>query len=486
MRRFGLILGATLLSGALFAIATPPGDVQALGWICFVPLLAALAGARLIAAILAPMGALMFGAWLTTTGWLYSWPVLEGEAAWHYSGFLLFALALTPAFLAAACQTKPSGWIVFALAAAFTACESLLLLYLPGHIALSQYRSPAMLFVASLGGIWLVSLLVWWVQLRMAFWLAEKSWPKRPALAALALPVTVAAVWEHREPGAPNAALIPDPLRMRVGIIQSIDADFDKLSKWTHEAKAQGAKLVVWPELSAAGIAAGGRTQRLLELSATLGDTGFVTTFPNQSNPKPFNTAAVFEAGRESPHYYKRKPFAAEAKDHQAGTEAVAVEAAGTRVGLNICFDSCYPALIRESAVKGRATIVALPCMGPESPYGVIQSIHGAFTPFRSAESGVPIARGETSAFAMVTDAAGRIVAQAPPGFEGLLLGDVQPVRRWTLAAQIGDAVMIASWTISIGTLLAAMVGKATRKPTAGSQSVPETHRDGSGENARP
>ena len=463
MRRFGLILGATLLSGALFAIATPPGDIQALGWVCFVPLLASLAGARLIAAILAPMGALMFGAWLTTTGWLYSWPVLEGEAAWHYSGFLLFALALTPAFLAAACQTKPSGWTVFALAAAFTACESLLLLYLPGHIALSQYRSPAMLFVASLGGIWLVSLLVWWVQLRMAFWLAEKTWPSRPALAALALPVTVAAVWEHRDPGGPNTPVPPEPQGLRVGIIQSIDSDFEDLSKWTQEAKALGAKLVVWPELSAAGIAAGGRTERLLELSVSLGDTGFVTTFPNQSDPKPYNTAAVFEAGRESPHYYKRKPFAAEAKDHQAGTRAVAVEAAGARVGLNVCFDSCYPNISREPPHHERADVVALPCMGPESPYGVIQSIHGAFTPFRSAEAGVPIVRGETSAFAMVTDSSGRVVAQAPPGFQGLVMADIEAKRRWTLASQLGDGVLWMCWAIALGTLGKASAAKISR-----------------------
>lgn len=466
MRRFGLIVGAALLSGALFAAATPPGDVQALGWVCFVPLLASLIGARLIAAILAPLGALMFGAWLTTTGWLYSWPNLEGEAAWHYSGFMLFALALAPAFLAVACQKKPGGVTVLALAAGFTACESLLLLYLPGHIALSQYRSPIMLFVASLGGIWLVSLLVWWVQLRLAFWLAERKGPAPSWRLGLGLILATVALWEHPEPAAPGEALAADPSGMRVGIIQSIDADFDELSHWSREAAGHRADLVVWPELSAAGIAAGGRTERLLELSRELGDTGFVTTFPDRSEPKPFNTAAVFEAGRESPRYFKRKPFAAEARDHQAGRDPVAVDfdSAQTRVGLNICFDSCYPSLIRETVKKVRAAIVALPCMGPESPYGVIQSIHGAFTPFRSAETGVPIVRGETSAFAMVTDSRGRIVLQAPPGYKGLAMIDVEAQPRWTLAGVLGDSVLYGSWAFALGTLLGATLRRPARR----------------------
>lgn len=449
-----------MVSGALFALAMPPGDVQALGWVCFVPLMASLVGARLIAAILAPLAALMFAAWLTTTGWFYAWPELEGEAAWHYSGFLLLAMALAPAFLALACQSRPSAGTILALAGWFTACESLMMLYLPGHIALAQYRSPAMLFVASLGGIWLVSAVVWWVQIRLSFWLATKEWPSVRARWAVGVALVLIAIWEHPEPIGPGADLSASPDGMRVAVIQSIDADFDELSEWSREAKAKGARMVVWPELSAAGIAAGGRTEKLIELSQELDGTSFVTTFPDRSEPKPYNTAAVFESGRESKRYFKRKPFAAEAKDHQAGSNAVAVDAAGTTVGLNVCFDSCYPSIIRESVRDERAEIVALPCMGPESPYGVIQSIHGAFTPFRSAESGVPIARGETSAFAMVTDASGRIVAQSPPGHQGLLLADVRAERKWTLAMWLGDSTLYACWTLALGTLARSLLSR--------------------------
>ena len=64
---------------------------------------------------------------------------------------------------------------------------------------------------------------------------------------------------KHPEPAGPGdlSNEKADGL-LRIGVVQSVDADFEKLSEWTREAGRAGADLVVWPELSAAGIAAGG------------------------------------------------------------------------------------------------------------------------------------------------------------------------------------------------------------------------------------
>src|SRR5207244_4235868 len=135
--------------------------------------------------------------------------------------------------------------------------------------------------------------------------------------------------------------------------------------------------------------------------------------------------AALFSRTGESRRYFKRKPFGGETQMHVAGSQAIAVPLDGRLIGLNICFDSCFPSVMRDTARLG-ARVIVLPSMGPETPYGWIQAIHGAYTPFRSAELGIPIGRAEVTAFAMITDSSGRIVAQAPPGYRGPLVATVE------------------------------------------------------------
>jgi len=452
MRQFAVIAAASLLTGALFALAMPPGDVQILGWVCFVPLFLALRNSRFIAVCLAPIGAMLFGAYLTTIGVFYSWPKGEGEDAWHYAGFLIFGFVLIPGFVAASKQSKASGWKLALVAATFLFGEWLLLAYLPGHIALAQYRSPAMLKVASWGGIWAVSFLVWWAQLSIAYRLPE--WFKAPSKRGWAVTflgiVAAVGMWEHPEPAGPMAPPGVLARGVRVAAIQYLEADFGHLSKWTREASQAGAKLVVWPELSAAGVGAGGRTGPLIELSRAV-PASFITTFPDSAEPMPHNAASAFWQGKESKRYFKQKPFGGESGQHQAGSEGLAVETNGLRVGMQVCFDSCYPSVFASSADTD-VQLVSLPCMGPESPYGMVQAIHGAFTPFRSAEQGIAVVRAETSAFAMVTDAEGRIIAQAPPGFQGVLYADLElkrlPVPRIVDLSQDVGMLTAPIWAI--------------------------------------
>ncbi len=442
MRQLAAVSLAVPLSGALFALAMPPGDVQALGWVCFIPLFLALKGARFLIVCLAPIGAMLFGAYLTTTGVFYAWPRLEGEDAWHYAGYLIFGLVTLPGFVVAS-RPEPGGAGRLALVAAtFLFGEGLLLAYLPGHLALTQYRSPAMLGLASNASVWGVSFLLWWVQLLLAFrvweWMQKSGAPHKALLAISLAGLAAIAVREHPEPFGPMTSVGPPaPKTMRLAVFQSLDADFRKLSEWTRQAGQNGSHLVVWPELSAAGAAAGGRTDTLEKLSLEVENAAFVTTFPDDAEPMPHNAASVFWQGKESERYFKRKPFGGESSQHQPGHGSRVVSANGLYVGLLVCFDSCFPDVVGAFGKESVIHLVALPCMGPESPYGMVQAVHGAFTPFRSAEQGLPIARSETSAFAMVTDAKGRIVAQAPPGFQGVLYADLPRRRTYPLASML-------------------------------------------------
>jgi hypothetical protein len=122
---------------------------------------------------------------------------------------------------------------------------------------------------------------------------------------------------------------------------------------------------------------------------------------------------------------------------------------------------------MRELARLPGVGLVVLPCGGPETPYGVIEALHGAFTPFRSAEMGVPIVRSDVSGFSQVTDACGRIVAEAPAGMQGVLRGTITPENRPTVYRTLGDWFL---WACGVGVLCAAWAqarkeGRSAKRP---------------------
>lgn len=106
-------------------------------------------------------------------------------------------------------------------------------------------------------------------------------------------------------------------------------------------------------------------------------------------------------------------------------------------IGLNVCFDSCFPSIIRETAQLG-TSIVALPTIDPPSTHNFIAAIHAAYTPFRAAESGVAIVRADGYAHSMVCDSRGMITGELGPG-DGILIADTAVGPRWTVSKLLGD-----------------------------------------------
>lgn len=106
-------------------------------------------------------------------------------------------------------------------------------------------------------------------------------------------------------------------------------------------------------------------------------------------------------------------------------------------IGLNICFDSCFPHVIRETARLG-PSVVALPTIDPPSKKGFIAAIHAAYTPFRAAENGVAIVRADGYAHSMIIDSRGKIVAETGEGDQTLVAAaHVGP--HWTVSKLLGD-----------------------------------------------
>ncbi|MCH7945212.1 MAG: hypothetical protein IIC73_04250, partial [Armatimonadetes bacterium] len=321
---------------------------------------------------------------------------------------------------------KWTPWLIAAWAVVF---EAGLLLYLPAHLGLTQYRQLPAMKLASLGGVWVVSYFVWVINLLLVHGIREKkNWVLGGCGAMLGVYLGLSAIIGNPRSGP-----------LTVAIVQTQSVDIDELAAYNREATESGAEIVVWPELSGLVAAAGGQTSELVELAAQPDQAAFVTSFEDGATPLPHNVAAVFSRDGESARYSKRKPFGAERNIHAAGKLPGKATVGGVTYGLNICFDSCFPAVMLDTAELEGVEVILLPTLDPVAPYGFVQAIHAAFTPFRAAELGIPIIRADTTAYSMVVDARGVIVAEAGSGTEEVMVAEVTPESRNTLYRRWGD-----------------------------------------------
>ncbi|MBX7132331.1 MAG: carbon-nitrogen hydrolase family protein [Fimbriimonadaceae bacterium] len=429
----GLWLGGIALSAALLVLALPPSGFGFLGWICWVPAMVGCHRRGVAIGFVTGIGVCLIAAALAATGLPYAERRDEGDPGWIYVGFAIFGLVAGFLLAVIASAKGPINWqrgLVWAAWAVLA--EAALLIYLPAHLALTQWNNGFALIVASLGGIWMVSFLVWAVNIFLAEVLTERRYG---LAAAVALPFLVF---------QPLSTLIPPETGpLPIAMIQTEAADEQALSALNRKAGELGAELAVWPELSGMGLAPGGKTDALVKLATQPGQPPFVTSYPDASRPKPFNTASVFSVTGESGRYRKRKPFAAEQAIHQAGDQAVAVEALGARAGLNICFDTCFPNVMRDTARLPDVNLILLTTLDPPTPHGVIQAIHASYTPFRSAELGVPIIRAEATAWSMATDHRGLVIARLGLEKDSILIAKVSPQSRKPVALYVGDGFLL-------------------------------------------
>jgi hypothetical protein len=186
-----------------------------------------------------------------------------------------------------------------------------------------------------------------------------------------------------------------------------------------------------------------GDTSKLEHLASSKLTPPFVTSYRDGHSPMPHNTATLFSVGRKSEPYFKRKLFGSESGMHSPGTKAVATPFLGTKVGLNICFDSCYPSIIRDT-VRAGAEIIALPTIDPDSPFGFFAANHAAFTPIRAAEEGVSIVRADGYAFSTIADPDGQVLAQLPEIAEAEAHAAVPLKGHWTVYRWAGDWFLYA------------------------------------------
>ena len=181
----------------------------------------------------------------------------------------------------------------------------------------------------------------------------------------------------------------------------------------------------------------GDRPSKLSAFIKESNSGAIVTSYLKNETPAQ-NQAALVEADQISSVYAKRKLFGGEVNMVTPGNKAVAVPFSGTQVGLNICFDSCFPSIMGQTASLPGVGLIALPTIDPPSTHHFVAKMHSAFTPFRAAELGLPIIRADGYAYSQIVDSIGTIIAEAEPGVTSLV-ADITPGRRWTLYSLIGN-----------------------------------------------
>jgi apolipoprotein N-acyltransferase len=276
-------------------------------------------------------------------------------------------------------------------------------------------------------GVWGLSFLVWATNAALALAAMERR-PNTPlkALAGGLLALHLLGWLQH--------ALIREGETLRVAVVQW-EGDYAPLIA---QAKAQGAQLVVLPEVCCVPEEAVRWAQQMqvwLIFGAFHGGNAAILAAPDGTLSEP---------------YLKMYPFGGENPSWQLGDPVRAFSSPFGTLGAVICYDTMFTAPCRRQALNG-ARLIAVPTFDPYAPGYLLHHLHGAMTTLRAAEHHVPLARAEDHAASMIVDAWGRVRAYAPLEAQ-LAIADV-PLGsgRGTLASRIGDGYVLLCLLLTVG-----------------------------------
>jgi apolipoprotein N-acyltransferase len=431
--RVALLQALAIVSGVLFAFSLPPHDIEGLAWFAFVPLLIAvnLPGLR-------PERSL----YVIGTGLITGMSCAIIQAGWNSgkSGTLQFAylpyiwislvIGVVAAFGSEFRKRFPAGgvgWIALVACAGVTVEWVTTFSPLPVGIALSQYRSLPVIQVADITGIWGVTFLLWMTNASLVtYFLSGRERGRQAAFVPTIIlggcllygvarlkdtfstnrMVTVAAIQDFS--GADSGGFAA----------QADSTPTPEKETLIRDAAAKGARLIVGTEMAwgaafrpndpSDGVSALARETRSLLV------IGFEQDGGRDSGGKNYNSAAlVGPDGSTLGIHHKKRLFLGERQSMRPGIAAHAYVSPIGKIGLLICFDSCYTDSTREAVADG-ARIIAMPNYDPPTPNSVLHSLHAALMPFRAVENRVAFIRADPNGRSQIIAPTGRIVAETP------------------------------------------------------------------------
>ncbi|MBV9470189.1 MAG: hypothetical protein JO316_19130 [Abitibacteriaceae bacterium] len=411
----------TLTSGILLALCLPPYNVEWVGWFAVAPVLIAAQGRRLFEAMgLGMVASAICG--VLHVGWEPK-PLLmlAGYVPFLWLSMLVGTITIVGSITRPKLAAKNGLLWVLLLASSGVMAEWLTTLSpLPLYLAVCQFQNLPLIQIAAVTGIWGVSFLVWWVNAVIAD-AALRRQPFTPIIAATAVGLITVHSYGAFTLTSLRQAHTPS---LRVAAIQDREVDATRI-ELTRQAVRQGAQLVVGSEecLGSSFIPAkDDDSSRKLARSLK---AYLVVGYQEEASPKLFNCAAlVAPDGKVAGIHRKIHLFSDERQITQPGHDVRAFATSFGKVGMEICYDSCFTDVTRHLAQDG-AQIIAMPNYDPPTPHGILHYLHGALQPFRAIENRVPFVRTDSNGLCQIVDVSGHIIGQTPLNASTVLVRDV-------------------------------------------------------------
>ncbi|OCC12608.1 apolipoprotein N-acyltransferase [Streptomyces sp. PTY087I2] len=507
--------GALLLAGALPALAFPaPG----LWWFAYVALIPWLS---LIRTAHTPRRAALDG-WIGGIGFviavhhwlmpsLHVFIVLLAALLgllWAPWGLLVARLlggSPSARRAVAAVVVVPSGWLLIELVRSWEGLGG------PwGLLGASQWEVSPALRVASVGGVWLVSLLVLAVNTGVALLIAAPAARTAAGVVLLVCALSVTAMWAWAP--RPESAGTVRIAVVQPGIVEgpgSVARRLDRGEELTRSLAGRGVDLVVWGESS---IGAGAwenpeTARRLAELSRLVGADLLVNVDARQTDGS--GRSGIFKSavlvGPDGPtgdRYDKMRlvPFGeyvparsllgwatsvgkAAGEDRLRGNRQVVMTlpdgARGLRIGPLVCFETAFPDMSRRLVRDGAQVLVAQSATSTfQDSWAPAQ--HASLGALRAAENGRPMVHatltGISAAYGPEGERVGRPLATDASAAE---VFDLPLARAETLYGRFGDWPVYGAFA-ALAALCAAEGLRALRRPAPGPPGPPARTAHGS------
>ena len=498
-----------ITSGILIALSFPTPGISFLAWGALIPLLVAMEGStsRTAFRVGCTCGVTAYAIILY---WLNIVFIRYGHLPWSVSIpvylLLVFWLALFYGLSTSiarmgenvgikAAFTLPVAWVAFDFIRSFL--FSGFAWAMLGH---SQFRTLPLIQIADLGGVYGITLLI--VLANVVLYRALRAvsgagvrYPVKSALTLLALLVaTLFYGFSQLQKNDTDASKKP----MRVALIQgNIPQDVkwspefrektvDTYERLTREAAKGGVDLIVWPESAVpfffqdeplqaerirklaretgAHLLLGSPAHELRNGRNTFLNSAFLLS-PSGETIGRADKLHLVPLGEYVPLgnilTFINK-LVVGIGDFAPGEKAVALDAAGTKLGIQICYEVIFPELAREYVRAGARVLVAITndaWFGRSSaPYQ-----HLSISIFRAIETRTPLIRAANTGITAIVDKNGHISTMTGLFAEGYRTGEIEPGSGQSLYLKIGDAPAWICLLLTAGVALLAWIKQKTK-----------------------
>jgi len=353
----------------------------------------------------------------------------------------------------------------------------------------SQVTVLPVVQIASLFGVYGVSLVVAFVNAAIAFALLESGRARITVVVSVAGLLIAVAGWGTWR--IADGSLTREGTPIRVGLIQGNVAQEDKLNltpqiarrilttyiAMTRDAVRRGAEYVIWPESSTPfgfDESAIGQ-QALRDLAREVRVPLLVGSDHLEMGPPPvqYNSAFQLSPNGETAAIYNKMhlvpfgefiplqqwisfvaPLVKRFLPFSEGKSSVMLPVGSHRASTSICYEVVFPALVRDAVNMGSELLTTITNDGwyghSSAPYQ-----HFELASMRAIEQGRYLARAANTGISGVVDPYGRVVARSGIFEQVGMVEEVRFLSTRTLYARIGDVVSYASMIITLVALVA-------------------------------